>query len=266
MALSGTKQLETFFVTTSSRPSSAFRLWCFPHAGAGASGYYGWGRSPHCQDFEIAALRLPGRETRFAEEPITDFRFLVETLGTEIARYYDLHPLHHQYAFFGHSFGGLLSFEVARWLQAHKKKLPAVIFISGMEPPPDLDYSNLHTIPTDDEFLNAVAFKYNGIPAELLAFPEMKEMIAPPLRGDITMYETYQYREAEPLAIEMIVCGGSEDEGFDQDRGSSWSPHCAKSFSLHMFPGDHFYHLDRSRDLLLEFIALHLRKYLPDSA
>ncbi|CAM5489873.1 hypothetical protein SGRIM128S_08722 [Streptomyces griseomycini] len=55
------------------------RLICFPHAGAGAGAYAEWaGLVP--PDIELAAVQLPGRQNRIAEDPVTAVGPLVRVL------------------------------------------------------------------------------------------------------------------------------------------------------------------------------------------
>ncbi|HZH03347.1 MAG TPA: thioesterase domain-containing protein, partial [Myxococcaceae bacterium] len=50
------------------RPNARVRLFCFPHAGGGASAYRQWADLVP-EWVEICAVQLPGRETRFGERP-----------------------------------------------------------------------------------------------------------------------------------------------------------------------------------------------------
>jgi hypothetical protein len=81
------------------------RLFCFPHAGGGAQSYKDWsGKFPNV---EVQAINLPGRGSRQLEEPITHLPELVRAIVSEI-RY----QLNLPYAFFGHSWGSVLAYEV----------------------------------------------------------------------------------------------------------------------------------------------------------
>ena len=82
------------------------RLFCFPHAGGGASqplDLSGWAAVP---------VRLPGRESRLAEAPFERMGPLVAALADNIEPYLD-----RPFAFFGHSMGAVVAFELARELR-----------------------------------------------------------------------------------------------------------------------------------------------------
>jgi medium-chain acyl-[acyl-carrier-protein] hydrolase len=86
-------------------PQAPLRLFCFPYAGGNTLSYRQW--STHLLNLEVILIQLPGRERRLSEPPFTDLNTLVETLATEILPYDD-----RPFAFFGHSMGGLIAFEL----------------------------------------------------------------------------------------------------------------------------------------------------------
>jgi surfactin synthase thioesterase subunit len=81
------------------------RLFCFPHAGGGAQAYKEW--SEQFPTVEVQAINLPGRGNRQNEKPITELAVLVRSIVNAIRHQLDL-----PYAFFGHSWGSVLAFEV----------------------------------------------------------------------------------------------------------------------------------------------------------
>lgn len=106
-------------------PQMKFRLFCFPYAGSGTSGFNPWLRvvSP---DIEMCLIRLPGRESRFTETPFTALKPLVEVLTSELIPYLD-----QPFAFFGHSMGSFILFEIARELRRQQQSNPSYLFVSG---------------------------------------------------------------------------------------------------------------------------------------
>ena len=87
------------------------RLFCFPYAGGGASIYHPWSKRLS-GDVEICPLYLPGRENRLREPCFKRLSSLVEELTDALTHFMDV-----PFAFFGHSMGALISFEVARRLR-----------------------------------------------------------------------------------------------------------------------------------------------------
>src|SRR5579859_6572807 len=105
------------------RPRAQLRLYCFGHAGAGASAFASWGAVAP-DSVEIAAIQLPGRETRISEPPLRSFAPAAEAIEHAIA--------HAQtpFALFGHSAGAHLAIRVA--CRAFERHLPLLhVFVSG---------------------------------------------------------------------------------------------------------------------------------------
>src|SRR3954447_23673219 len=86
-----------------------FRLFCFPYAGGGAVLFHTW-RDQFPPEVDVCPIELPGRGKRFTEKPFISLSPLIEALAQGIEPYLTL-----PFAFFGHSMGGLVSFELARY-------------------------------------------------------------------------------------------------------------------------------------------------------
>ena len=87
------------------------RLFCFPYGGSGASVYREWQKLLP-DTIEVCPIQLPGRENRFDEAPVDNLKLLIEVLLKNLSSEFDL-----PFAFFGHSFGSLIAFELARALR-----------------------------------------------------------------------------------------------------------------------------------------------------
>src|ERR1039458_7197841 len=89
-------------------PEARLRLFCFPYAGAGALIFRTWSDGLPA-DVEVCPVQLPGRGTRLMERPFTQLSLLIEALAQALVPFLDK-----PFAFFGHSLGALVSFELAR--------------------------------------------------------------------------------------------------------------------------------------------------------
>jgi surfactin synthase thioesterase subunit len=122
------------------------RLICFPHAGGSASAFHAWVLP---DEFEVWAVQPPGRGPRFAEQEIS----VLDLLRDEIIE--ALRPTIDNgvpFVFFGHSFGSLVAFEVARALSDRSLTLPMALLVSASPAPgtalPDTQ-ARLSQSPTD---------------------------------------------------------------------------------------------------------------------
>jgi medium-chain acyl-[acyl-carrier-protein] hydrolase len=145
------------------------------------------------------------------------------------------------FACFGHSMGALLAFEFVRQLRRRGLPGPAHLFVSARRAPqlPRTD-APLHTLP-EGPFIEMLRQRYNGIPAAILAEPELLQLFLPMLRADFKMIETYQYRDEAPLECPISVFGAAQDKWAVQADLAAWQAQTNSPFKMQIFQGGHFY-------------------------
>jgi surfactin synthase thioesterase subunit len=199
-----------------------------------------WGDS--VDDLEVWGVQLPGRGNRLHEKPLESMSRLVDMLMEEAV-------FEAPFAFFGHSLGGLVAFETVRALKNADRKLPVQLFLSACHPPhaprPDPDIRTLSNAQLV-EWLDA---KYRALPAELRNEPELLDLLLPATRGDLTIYNEYEYRHAPPVEVPMLVMGGDHDP-ITPELLQEWRRHSAAEFAMRIFPGDHFYLREQRTEVL----------------
>jgi medium-chain acyl-[acyl-carrier-protein] hydrolase len=247
-------------MVTCPKPNSQarLRLFCFPFAGAGPWTFTSWvdGLPSDIQlETELCSVQFPGRETNRRDHLLTRLPPLLEALTPVFQTYLNI-----PFAFFGHSMGALVSFELARQLRRQGLPGPVHMIVSGHRAPqlPDPNPA-IHQLP-DAEFL-AKLRNLGGTPEEALQNPELMELFLPVLRADFAVCETYVYTAEEPLDCSITAFGGNCDYRVSREELSAWQAQSCKSFSLRMFPGDHFF-LQSLRVPVLQVLAEDLKKLL----
>jgi medium-chain acyl-[acyl-carrier-protein] hydrolase len=161
------------------------------------------------------------------------------------------------FAFFGHSLGAFVSFELCRRLRAAGGPLPVHLFVSGQRAAQLARRDEIfHTLP--DAELIAQLRRYNGTPAPVLANKELMELLLPILRADFAVHEMYSYAEGPPLDLPITAFGGIDDESIAEERLDAWRHQTARAFRRQMFAGDHFY-LNNERAALIRAIIEELK-------
>lgn len=211
------------------------RLFCFPHAGGGATVYYPWTRflPPFVQ---ICPIALPGRENRLSEPAIDDFFSLVASVSRHLQPWLDL-----PFVVFGHSMGALLAFEWVRELRHSHSPMPRWLFLSGRCAPQTEAPSVPLRHKPDDEFLSELNHRYRGIPDEILNTPELLEFYLPILRADIGVIESYHYQIDEPLDLPITMFAGADDKSISWNEIQDWRLLTRGRFETQFLPGGHFY-------------------------
>jgi acyl transferase domain-containing protein/surfactin synthase thioesterase subunit len=245
-------QVNLWITNRHSKSKTYLRLFCFPHAGAGASIFNSWLKELP-PEIEVCPIQLPGREDRIQEEPFTRLSPLVQTLAPLLYPYLDI-----PFAFFGHSLGALISFELARELRRQDLPSPGILFISGSRAPqlPDLDLP-IHRLP-EPQFVETLR-RLRGTPEEVLQNPALMKLLLPTLRADFAILETYLYVNDKQLDCPICAFGGTEDTKVSQNDLAAWSDQ-THNFKLRMFAGDHFF-LYNNRTLVLQAIAQEIQKF-----
>jgi medium-chain acyl-[acyl-carrier-protein] hydrolase len=235
-------------------PDAQMRLFCIPYAGGGASIFHSW-RNGRLREAQVCAIQMPGRESRISEIPFTDMTPLVEELGQAILPWLDM-----PFAFFGHSNGALVSFELVRLLRRRNLRLPLALIVAGHNAP---DSPHLHPsiaqLPEKD-FLKQLR-ELNGVPKDIERNAEIMELLLPTLRADINISETYRYVPEEPLDCPIMAVYGLHDPETDYESVLAWQRQTRKEFCTQDIPGDHFF-LNSSRRILLGHLSLYLKNLL----
>src|SRR5205814_4666171 len=175
-----------------SKPQACLRLFCFPYAGGGASIFRTWSENLP-PEIEACPIQLPGRESRLLEAPFSQLFSLIEPVAQALLPYLDM-PC----AFFGHSMGALVSFELARYLRRQHGLSPVHLFVSGRRAPQLSDPDPpIHPLP-EAEFLEELR-SLKGTPEEVLQNTELLQLLLPLLRADFAVCETYAYAPETPL-------------------------------------------------------------------
>lgn len=234
-------------------PSTApLRLFCFPWAGGGTLGYAAW-KDPLAGIAQVCPARLPGRETRASEAPIDSMDALIEALLHEIRPFLD-----REFAFFGHSMGAGIAFELTRALRREGLPLPARLLVSSARSPL-LRRAPLPGPEPSREQLIAEVWRLGGFPREVLQNPELLALALPALEADTRLYRRYVSTDAPPLTIPVDVFAGIEEPNLREEDLEAWSGVTTAAWTVERLPGGHFY-LEAQRERLLAEIRRRLTK------
>jgi medium-chain acyl-[acyl-carrier-protein] hydrolase len=224
----------SWFPSIKGSAEAQLRLFCFPFAGGGAMAFRGWAEQLP-PEVALVPARLPGRETRLGEPPYDSMEPLIDALSEAISPH-----LEKPFAFFGHSMGAVIAFELARSLRTRGRPLPAALFVSGARAP-QFRRGHVPPAPPSDEELLQELDRLEGIPRDLLGNQELLQLALPVLRADTALYRNYIYTHGPPLDCDIRAYGGTDDRRISRPEIEAWSEQTARSFSCAMFPGGHFF-------------------------
>jgi medium-chain acyl-[acyl-carrier-protein] hydrolase len=157
---------------------------------------------------------------------------LIDALASAIEPYTDA-----PFAFFGHSMGAVVAFELARELRRRGKPLPRVLIASGARAP---QFRRGHVpgpAPSRAEFLEQLR-RLGGLPTD---DPALLRALLPTMEADATLYRHYVYTEGELFAFPVCAYGGAEDVNITAEHLRGWGEQTTGPFRVRTFPGGHFY-------------------------
>jgi surfactin synthase thioesterase subunit len=195
---------------------------------------------------DAIAVQLPGRETRADEAVLTNMSDIVSGILGEMETSVGTPDI-----FWGHSFRGIIAFEVLKAFRRQGKPLPRLLVTSTIAP---------HLIrlwQKRDVLLRIMAEDYS--PDYLLAVSryvdnaDFVRSILPLMRRDTPLLLGYQIEEEEILDVPITAFAARQDDMVYPDEVAAWKSY-TKEFNLVEVDGDHWF-LHRNRKLLLETLA-----------
>lgn len=210
------------------------RVFCLPHAGAGASIYRTWANELP-PGLQLCAVQLPGRENRLGEPPIDNAAALVRELVSGLRPFLD-----RPFVVFGHSMGALLAFELSCELRRAGLPQPAHLFLAAHRAP-HLPFNQAPVHQLNPREFRAELRRLEGTPEAVLANEELMQIAEPILRADFKLCETYIYEPVEPLDVPLSVFGGERDPKVSAAVLAPWRAHTRAAVSVRVLPGGHLF-------------------------
>jgi medium-chain acyl-[acyl-carrier-protein] hydrolase len=91
-----------------------------------------------------------------------------------------------------------------------------------------------------EEFARAIAF-FGGLPPEVLADADLRELLLPAVIGDFRMAVGYRYLDRGPLPVPITLVNGREDPHVGPEQLAPWDAEAAAAPERHWAEGGHFY-------------------------
>ncbi|MEU0677530.1 alpha/beta fold hydrolase [Streptomyces sp. NPDC006172] len=226
---------------TTHRP---LRLYVFHHAGGSHLLYREWPALLPAH-WDVRLMDVPGRGRLSGRPQIDDAReladFFLRTLAVDPGG---------PFAFFGHSMGALVAYEMTQRLAAQGRELPVWLGLSARGAPRPLgEATRRHALPDEELRLHLAAM--GGTPVEVLRDADLWEMFSPAIRNDLKLVESWRPLADTPkLTVPVAVYGGTRDVVVPSGRLAAWEQFAERFQGLRMHEGGHFYFQADPRPLL----------------
>jgi medium-chain acyl-[acyl-carrier-protein] hydrolase len=220
----------TFF---RAEPDVELRLFCFPHAGGNAQNFRELASLMEAE-IEVVGVDYPGRGQRFGEPPLHHLPDLVHNLVAGIRPLLD-----RPFAFYGHSNGALVAFELARHMTRTLYRYPEVLFLGAKRSPQLGPERATHGLPAED-FIEVLR-GYGGTPPELFRSTEVLDLFLPVIRADFALSETYVLQSKTPIDVPLHALAGTSDPFASVAEVMAWKEMTRGHFTFHQLDGGHFF-------------------------
>lgn len=217
------------------------KLFIFPHAGGSAQFYVPFSKT-FTTDVKRVAVQYPGKG---GTHDLASFTSIPDLAGRILDMISPLDQSNGKVAFFGHSMGGLLAFEVARRLEAAGNPV-AALFVSASAAPGRVGFDE--TTDSDEGLLKAAAV-FTGASPELLQNEEFAARILPTLRGFRAIGD-YDCPPEATVSCPIAAYYAEDDEIATREKVLPWSDRTTSEFTVRAFPGHHFYLNDHLAELV----------------
>lgn len=219
------------------------KLYIFPHAG-GSPQYYVPFANAFSGDIKRIAVRYPGRRGNHDLGAFTGIPDLAERVCTMLA---PLDQADGRVAFFGHSMGGLLAFDIARRFEQAGNPV-AALFVSAVAAPGLVGYQD---IPESDRGLLDAVSEMTGANPEFLQNEEFAAKVLPTLRG-FKAITNYDCPPDATVSCPIFAFYADGDDIATAEKVAGWSARTTSEFSARVFPGHHFYLNDHLPELVAD--------------
>lgn len=210
------------------------KLICIPYAGSGASSFGRW-QKVIGDKVEILPIQLPGRENRMDELVNTNFNVVVNEISNAVL------PLieNCNFSIFGHSLGGILTYEVAKHLISKHGLYPSWCFISGSYIYQEHEKKYLSQLD-DESFIEEIK-NIGGVDESILSIANMKEYFLNVVKNDFKLLEDHQLIGEKQIPVPFRTYFGTKDKLISPEQVTSWKQYTSEHYSTKQFEGNHFF-------------------------
>ena len=215
-------------------PTVRRRIFCIHPVGAGASMFSHFiYHAP--ADTEVMAFQLPGRENRSEEVPYESMDLLIAEMAQAMQPYLD-----QPFMMIGHSFGGVVGYELIRYLDTHYGVKPVHLTVTGtIAPQLTTGWKRTEAI-TKTAQRSYSEEKIIGI-LNYIDDVDFLRSILPVMRGDMPLIMSYRYQARTPVDFPITAFAANQDEVVSIEQVGAWKEQTGRAFSLEVVDGDHWF-------------------------
>lgn len=214
--------------------TSERRLFIFPHTGGSASDYVPFAKA-FSRTTTCVAVQYPGKR---AGKDLSQYTSIPDLADRLCAMLKPAETPGGKLAFFGHSMGALLAFEVALRFEREGNAISA-LFVSASAAP-GMWRRLVDMTESNDLRLLSIVGEVTGANPEFLKDDQFAATLLPTLRG-LKAIATYDSPPEATVSCPIHGLRADHDDLGTEELMAPWAQRTTSTFALTEFPGDHFY-------------------------
>ncbi|HWO19183.1 MAG TPA: SDR family NAD(P)-dependent oxidoreductase [Kofleriaceae bacterium] len=226
-------------------PGARVRLVCFTFAGGTAQVFADWPAELD-PSLELCIVVPPARHARAADPMPESTEAWAQAIITDLIPFLD-----RPFAMFGHSFGAILMYEVARDLLRRGLR-PLHLFASGA-PAPRRFMIPRYSVQEEDrmaDILQLTGFTAGALIEDREALRELTR----PFFADMAVIEHYQHRHSAPFDIPITTFAAKDDAVATPDLVDAWRHETTAEVTSVLYSGEHYF-LVPERSSIMRVVA-----------
>jgi surfactin synthase thioesterase subunit len=191
----------------------------------------------------VMGADYPGHGARFVEPLAADvFTLAAEIVDAVVAE------APQEVVLFGHSFGSIVGFEVARTLSERGVPVRRLFASSCVDPHAmAAEVRTVHQVP--DEVLLDLLVGHGGIDEELVEEPELLEVMLPIIRHDTRLGEVHRPHPGAVVDAPVTAVGGTDDPTVSRADLVGWGDCTTADCTVEFVPGGHFHVMEHPQNI-----------------
>lgn len=219
------------------------RLFCMPFAGSGTTFFSQW-QEYLGEEIEVCPIQLPGHQTRMDEPLIDNVKELAQAMLEGIIPLTEDMP----YAFWGHSSGAVLSYEVAKQIEEYGLMGPECIFLSGAGVKYNPKGKPLSQ-QNPDEMVESLNRMLGWDVREYEAMNLYDEQQSNILKNDFGMVEKYQVEPESKIDARIRVYYAEKEMDMPFEDIEAWKEHTRADVSFCGMGDNHGYIIVKQKEM-----------------
>ena len=226
--------------------TAEYNIFCFPHAGAGASAYAKLGKQV-AERFSFYPIQYPMRENRLKVKMPCSIDDLAKQIANENMELFCSKPS----LFYGHCYGAVVAYETAVYLKERYGYSPEILIAASAESP-RISEDTVRLEEADNDQVAEFFISFGYMDPESVKNKVYMDFFMPILKNDYILLQKYAPKDGRKIASPILAPYSPEDSGIRRAEVEKWNEFTEKTLAVQEISGGHFFLNDTNFGELIE--------------